>query len=241
MVAAAAVAGATVVAMGGGSAQAEQLARATIRAEATAVRSAPTRGSDVRTRLPRNSAVEIKCQTSGETTQVEPFGASSLWDFLPAYDGWVSHVLIETAETVPACRLEEKHGLLTKFRDLASGRLDIRVNPFALTYGDRSTYYAESRMAQQTGKFMPVYGQPYQWAAQARLGGWTVGSKPEANAVAVFPRNAFGLPDGHVGWVTEVKGREVRIQDYDWNGVGATVTDHWVQIVPGTQFVYADR
>ena len=126
---------------------------------------------------------------------------SSLWDFLPAYDGWVSHVLLETAETVPACWLEEKPGLLTRFRELASGPLDIRVNPFAFsTYGDHCTYYAESRMAQQTGKFMVVYGQPYQWAAQARLGGWTMGSKPEVNAVAVFPRNGLGLLEATSGW-----------------------------------------
>ena len=93
----------------------------------------------------------------------------------------------------------------------------------------------------RTGKFMPVYGNAYQWASQAAAGGWTVGSTPAVNSVVVFPQWAFGSSVGHVAWVVQINGNRLRIQDYNWNYRGAVVTDHWVSIPAGTRFIYSDR
>ena len=89
--------------------------------------------------------------------------------------------------------------------------------------------------------YMPVFGHAYQFANQARAGGWSVGTTPAQNSVVVFPRGAFGSTVGHVGWVVEVGGNRVRIQDYNWYWSGARVTDHWVTLVAGSQFIYSDR
>ena len=117
----------------------------------------------------------------------------------------------------------------------------IGYNPFAANYSDQCTYYAEQRMAQQTGKYMPVYGHAYLWPGQARAGGWTVGSAPAVNSVVAFPARSFGSSVGHVAWVVEVSGNRLRIQDYNWHWAGARVTDHWVTAPAGTQYIYSDR
>lgn len=125
-------------------------------------------------------------------------------------------------------------------RPPASAR-NIGYNPYAAYYSNQCTYYAEQRMANQTGMYMPVYGHAYQFASQASAGGWTVGTIPAPNSVAVFPAGSFGSSVGHVGWVVQVNGNKVRIQDYNWNFRGAIVTDHWITIPGGTQFIYSDR
>ncbi len=118
---------------------------------------------------------------------------------------------------------------------------NIGYNPFAAGYSNQCTYYAEQRMADQTGMYMPVTGNAYQFADQASAGGWTVGDSPAINSVVVFPAGSFGSSVGHVGWVVDVNGSQLRIQDYNWNFSGATVTDHWVSIPGGTRFIYSDR
>jgi surface antigen len=122
----------------------------------------------------------------------------------------------------------------------ASAR-NIGYNPFAANYSNQCTYYAEERMHGQTGRYMPVYGNAYQWAVQARSGGWTVGTAPAVNAVAVFPIGAFHSTVGHVAWIIGVGAGTLYIQDYNWNMVGAHVTTHWVNIPAGTQYIYSDR
>lgn len=122
-----------------------------------------------------------------------------------------------------------------------AGARSYSFNPFAKNFSDQCTYYAEERMHSQTGRFMQVTGNAYQWADQARGAGWTVGSAARVNSVVVFPKGAFGSSVGHVGWVAAVAGNRVRIQDYNWNWSGAHVSDHWVTIPSGTQFIYSDR
>lgn len=122
----------------------------------------------------------------------------------------------------------------------ASAR-NLGYNPFAAHFSNQCTYFAEQRMAERTGMYIPVTGNAYQWATQARNGGWTVGASPAVNSVAVFPQNTFGSQYGHVAWVTGVSGNTLAIQDYNWNGVGAQMTNHTVQIPVGTQFIYSDR
>jgi hypothetical protein len=57
----------------------------------------------------------------------------------------------------------------------------------------------------------------------------------------VFPAGAFGSSVGHVAWVVDYTSSSLRIMDYNWNWVGAKVTDHWVSIPAGTQYIYSDR
>jgi surface antigen len=96
-------------------------------------------------------------------------------------------------------------------------------------------------MANATGMYMPVTGHAYQFAGQASVGGWTVGTTPAINSVAVFPAGSFGSSVGHVGWVVQVSGSQLRIQDYNWNFTGAVVSDHWVTPPAGTRYIYSDR
>lgn len=137
------------------------------------------------------------------------------------------------AGTAPGCT-PQPSGLPASARNIG-------YNPFAASFSNQCTYYAEQRMANHTGRYMPVYGHAYQWAAQARSGGWTVGSAPAVNSVVVFPAGSFGSSNGHVAWVVAVSGNSLRIQDYNWNWVGARVTDHWVTAPGGTQYIYSDR
>lgn len=122
-----------------------------------------------------------------------------------------------------------------------SAAQSINYNPFAANYSNQCTYYAEERMHEQTGMYMPVYGNAYQWASEASSAGWTVGTTPAVNSVVVFPAGSFGSSVGHVAWVIAVNGNELTVQDYNWNYVGAQVTTHNLPILSGTQFIYSDR
>ena len=118
--------------------------------------------------------------------------------------------------------------------------VDLGYNPHA-SYSDQCTWYAEERMHQATGKYMPTTGDAWQWPSLLAGTGWTVGSAPALRSVAMFPRGAFNSPTGHVGWVVGIGNGTVRILDYNWNGRAGQVTDHWVTIPSGTRFVYSDR
>jgi surface antigen len=185
--------------------------------------------------LPYNTALDIGCQQPGET-----IGGNYMWDRL-ADNTWVADYWTSTPSYnsyipgVQDCRNVSAPPPPT------STRKSISSNPFAPRYSDQCTFYAEERMHQQTGLYMPVYGNAYQWADQARAAGWTVGSAPAVNSVVVFPAGSFGSNVGHVAWTVQVSGNQVRIQDYNWMWKGAVVTDHWVTLPSGTQFIYSDR
>jgi surface antigen len=92
-----------------------------------------------------------------------------------------------------------------------------------------------------TGLYMPVYGNAYQWASQAANAGWHLSTAPALNSVVVFPAGAFGSAVGHVAWVIDYTSTSLHILDYNWNYVGAKVTDHWASVPSGTQYIYSDR
>jgi surface antigen len=114
-------------------------------------------------------------------------------------------------------------------------------NPYTGVYKGQCTEYAEERMHQATGKYMGFQGDAWAWGDLARSAGWTVGTAPALRSVAVFPRGAFGSAPGHVGWVEEIRGGQVRITDYNWNHRVGIVTDHWVTPPAGTVYIYSDR
>jgi surface antigen len=191
------------------------------------LRSGPGTGYSQVGSLANGSTITVVCQAQGGTN----VGGNATWDRLDS-GSWVTDFYTTSpsfnsyAPGLGAC-------------DTGSTRTSIGYNPFAANYSDQCTYYAEERMHQQTGLYMPVYGNAYEWADQARSAGWSVGSSPAVNSVVVFPAGSFGSDVGHVGWTVEVSGNQVRIQDCNWNWVGAQVTDHWVTMPPGTQFIYS--
>lgn len=118
---------------------------------------------------------------------------------------------------------------------------NLGYNPYAAQWSTQCTYFAEQRMAERTGMFMPVTGHAYQWPAQARAGGWTVGTTPALNSVVSFPAGSFGSSVGHVAWVIGISGNRIYVEDYNWNFVGARITRHWVTVPTGSQYIYSDR
>jgi surface antigen len=118
----------------------------------------------------------------------------------------------------------------------------ISYNPYP---SNQCTYYAEERMHQQTGMYMPGFGDAWMWSGKARSRGWTVGTTPAVNSVVVFPKGynpPYSLTWGHVAWVIGIiPGNKLQVMDYNWNYKGAIVTNHTMVIVPGTQFIYSDR
>ena len=204
-------------------------------------RSDHSTSSPVRYRLAEGQAIDIACQDEGDVVN-----GSRIWDRLQ--DGaWVSDYFTSTpvyngfSPGLPRCSAPPTTSPQpSSGRPPASAR-NIGYNPYRAQFSDQCTFYAEERMAHRTGMYMPVFGHAYQFADQARAGGWTVGTTPARNSVVVFPRGTFGSTVGHVGWVVEVSGNRVRIQDYNWKWSGARVTDHWVTLVAGSQFIYSDR
>lgn len=191
---------------------------------------ATTASAQIGTVVAAGTAIDIECQIIAQPVTAAGFGTSSVWDKLNGYNGYISDLFVK--ETLYAKRDPRLPTCLT-------GRQSISYNPFAANYSNQCTYYAEERMRQFTGLYMPVYGNAYQWANQARAVGWSVGTTPAVNSVVVFPAGAFGSSVGHVAWVVGLGNGTLHIQDYNWNWVGAKVTDHWVSIPGGTQYIYS--
>jgi len=78
-----------------------------------------------------------------------------------------------------------------------------------------------------------------QWAAQACSNGWTVGTTPAANSVAVFQPGVDSASSvGHVAWVIAVNGSTLTVEAYNWNHPGPPAFIHELPIVSGIQFIY---
>lgn len=203
------------------------------------VRQSPgTGGAYIKTE-PKGASFSLKCQVQGSTS----VNGNQTWDNVQFTDGTGGYIT-DYWTTTPSFNSYAPGtgpcGGSVPGRPPASAR-NIGYNPYAAHFSDQCTYYAEQRMANQTGMYMPVYGNANQFADQARAGGWTVGTTPAVNSVSVFPAGAFGSSVGHVAWVIGISGNTLHIQDYNWNYVGAHVTDHWVTIPAGTQYIYSDR
>jgi surface antigen len=122
-----------------------------------------------------------------------------------------------------------------------AGARTFAANPYTGIYKGQCTDYALERMHQQTGRYPAIRGDAWEWGGLARQAGWTVGTQAAVNSLAVFPRNAFSSPPGHVGWVEDVRNNQLRITDYNWNHRVGQITDHWVTVPAGTVYIYSDR
>lgn len=223
------------VAMVGMATDAHAVAGYHTSAASVRVRSGPSTGTaQIALIAASGTAIDIACQAPGQSVTAAGFGTSPVWDRLNGWNGYISDLFVRETpyaqfdRRIPGC-------------GRPSSAQAIGYNPFAAQFSDQCTYYAEERMRGYTGLYMPVFGNAYQWAGQAAAAGWHVSTAPALNSVAVFPAGAFGSSVGHVGWVVDYTATQLRIQDFNWNFVGARLTDHWVTIPAGTQFIYGDR
>jgi len=79
----------------------------------------------------------------------------------------------------------------------------------------------------------------YRWAANAQLGGFSVGSRPAVGAIAVWPQNTLGAGAvGHVAYVERVRSDGsfyVSEENFDGN---PNVHHRWVAPTSALQFIY---
>ena len=220
-----------------GTARVEAYQRYAVTANGVALRSGPGTNYPVLQRVNAGTPIDIVCQiqngpsVGGNRTYDKLSGSQWLPDYYTSTPSFNSY-----APGLGDCNAPQP----TTGHPPATAQ-NIGYNPFQAHYSNQCTYYAEMRMAQQTGMYMPVTGNAYQWADQARAGGWTVGTIPAINSVVVFPAGSFQSSVGHVAFVVSIAGSTLRIQDYNWKYVGATVTDHWVTVPAGTQYIYSDK
>lgn len=93
------------------------------------------------------------------------------------------------------------------------------------------TYYAWQQVYNNTGKVLPAWGNAINWYNNAANAGYSVGSTPRANSIAVW--EISGHSYGHVAYVTSVSGSGMTV-----NEGGRTDSTNTQGIVNG-QFISA--
>jgi len=117
-------------------------------------------------------------------------------------------------------------------------------NPFASSYSDQCTYWAQERYHQLTGIWSPFTGNAYEWLSEARTAGWKVASSPPdvPSIICLQAGAGQGLLSnfGHVAIVEKVNSDgSVKTSNYNWpiGTKNTTVTFHQG---PGVSFIFAD-
>jgi hypothetical protein len=82
----------------------------------------------------------------------------------------------------------------------------------------------------------------YMWAADARQGGFTVGTRAAVGAIVVWPQNTLGSgPVGHVAYVERVRADgSFYVSEEDFDGRPA-VHHRWVAPSSALQFIYLQQ
>lgn len=90
------------------------------------------------------------------------------------------------------------------------------VNKFASAnlYG-QCTWYCWGRAYELIGKALPVNGNAKDWYSEAASAGYSVGSTPRENSIAVWDKGTYG----HVAYVEAVNGSNVTISESNWDRV----------------------
>lgn len=127
-------------------------------------------------------------------------------------------------------------------------RVDGNGNPFAGSFGDQCTYWAQKRYHDLTGIWTPCTGNGYQWASQAAANGWIVSSQPPTNQPSVIClQPGVQLSDrnfGHVGVVERVNSDgSVYTSNYNvYPHIGDKVTVYVTfRTGNGVSFIYAGQ
>lgn len=100
--------------------------------------------------------------------------------------------------------------------NLYSNSYNKTVNPFAQSnlYG-QCTWYAWGRANEVKGTKLPCRGDAKSWYSVAANNGYSVGSTPRKNSIAVWSNGTYG----HVAYVEKVSGNNVTITESNWDRV----------------------
>lgn len=98
--------------------------------------------------------------------------------------------------------------------NLYSSSYNATKNPFAQSnlYG-QCTWYAWGRANEVKGKSLPCRGDAKTWYSVAKNNGYSVGSTPKKNSIAVWSSGTYG----HVAYVEKVSGNNVTITESNWD------------------------
>jgi|SRR5579872_240587 len=122
-------------------------------------------------------------------------------------------------------------------------------NVFAQNYGNQCTYWASQRYHAMTGIWVPMTGNAYEWANEARAAGWMVASTPPQGVPSIIclQGNAGqGVESGfgHVGVVERINADgSVFTSDYNWSpNIGNSIVTY-VTFRPGNgvSFIWANN
>ncbi len=100
--------------------------------------------------------------------------------------------------------------------NLYSNSYNKTVNPFAQSnlYG-QCTWYSWGRANEVKGTKLPCRGDAKSWYSVAANNGYSVGSTPRKNSIAVWSNGTYG----HVAYVEKVSGNNVTITESNWDRV----------------------
>lgn len=106
-------------------------------------------------------------------------------------------------------------------------------------YGGSCVYYAVDRFHRLTGVYPKALGDAKYLAASAAANGWTVGSLPRVNSLAVFQpgQNGAAAPTGHAAWVEQVSGDRIYVAEMN-APTAWVVTYRWLTPAAGVQYIY---
>jgi surface antigen len=172
------------------------------------------------------TAIDIACQTSGQTVSLDGFGTSAVWDKLNGYQGYISDLLVrETPYGTFDSRIPRCSNSSTRTRG--------RTEPSNSAYAGQCTWGAKEKFHQATGVYPALYGNAKDWAASARSAGWTVVVDAQAGAIVVFQPGVQGADRtyGHVAWVDSVETRGDGLYVHITEMNGASGPGKWNQRV----------
>ena len=96
-------------------------------------------------------------------------------------------------------------------------------------YQGSCVFYALDRFHQLAGVYPEAFGDARYLATSAAQHGWSTGSTPAVDSIAVFQPGDNGAagPTGHAAWVEQVSGARIYIAEMNAPVAGA-VTHRWV-------------
>ncbi|WP_157897691.1 CHAP domain-containing protein [Mycolicibacterium rutilum] len=198
------------------------------------VRSAPSANSQKIGSIADNSRVVIVCHSRGDEFSGGPYRlTTNIWNRLDT-GGYVTDAMLVTGSNdpvVPRCDAASAPAR-------ATGRTSAK-NP---EEPGSPAWAALAKWHQVSPKklYPALSGPPREWAASARVSGWTVLTRPEPRSIVVFAPGADGA--GHVAWVdttaTRGGGQFIGITEAHKTGDGLIVwSSREVRHEPGMSYI----
>src|SRR5579884_1215055 len=187
------------------------------------VRSAPSTAASILERIPAGTAIDIACQTTGTNIR-----GSGVWDKLSDYGaGYVSDFYVNGTPyavydaSIPRCN-EVPPPLPPPAHSSARTMGAVATGDY-FPWG-WCTWGAQSYAHTVTGYYPEVWGDAYQWSAEAESKGWTVvpWNEPQARSIVVWQPGVQGASSiGHVFFVEHKTAYEIHLVEMNgWSGYG---------------------